>query len=70
MPEVKPTMGSVAAAVLSSASKIVFIMIALAVVFALFLNKISAEQFMILASMTFTFYFANKGESGKPFAGK
>ena len=56
--------------IFESASKIVFILITLAVIVALFLDKISGEQFLILASMTFTFYFANKGEASKPYAGK
>lgn len=57
---------------LSSASKIVFIMMALGVHAALFTGKISGEQYMVLAGMAFTFYFANKGEvSGAlPYAGK
>lgn len=58
--------------ILSSASKIVFILMALAAVAAMFLDKISGEQFLILAGMAFSFYFSNKGEvSGKvPYAGK
>ncbi len=53
-----------------SASKIVFMGVALAVIVALFTGHITGDQFMILASMTFTFYFANKGDVSKPFAGK
>lgn len=53
-----------------SASKIVFIAVALAVIAALFSGHITGDQFMVLAGMTFTFYFANKGDSNKPFAGK
>jgi hypothetical protein len=58
--------------ILKSASKIVFILISVAVVAALFAGKITGDQFMILASMTFTFYFANKGETSQatPYAGK
>ena len=56
--------------ILKSASKVVFIVMALASVAALFLDKISGEQFMVLVSMAFAFYFSNKGESAKPFAGK
>lgn len=57
--------------ILGSASKIVFIMMALGVHAALFTGKITGEQYMVLAGMAFTFYFANKGESnGQPFAGK
>ena len=56
--------------ILKSASKIVFIMMAVGINAALFTNKISAEQYMIIASMAFTFYFANKGDSNEPYAGK
>jgi len=28
------------------------------------------KDFMILASMAFSFYFASKGETSQPFAGK
>lgn len=56
--------------ILKSASKVVFIIMALASVAALFLGKINGEQFMVLASMAFAFYFSSKGEPSKPFAGK
>jgi len=55
---------------LKSASKIVFILMAVATVAALFIDKISGEQFLILASMAFAFYFSSKGEASEPFAGK
>lgn len=54
----------------SSASKIVFILMAVAVIVGMFYNKVDAKDFMILASMAFSFYFANKGEGSQPFAGK
>ena len=54
----------------SSASKIVFILMAVAVVTGMFLEKVDPKDFMILASMAFSFYFANKGENNEPFAGK
>jgi len=56
--------------VLKSASKIVFILMALATVGALFIGKITGDQFLLLAGMAFSFYFSNKGDSGQPFAGK
>lgn len=56
--------------ILKSASKIVFIVMALATVAALFIGKISGEQFLILAGMAFSFYFSNKGEATEPYAGK
>lgn len=54
----------------TSASKIVFILMAVAVVVGMFYGKVDAKDFMILASMAFSFYFANKGEGSEPFAGK
>ena len=54
----------------SSASKIVFILMAVATIAGMFIGKIDAKDFIILASMAFSFYFANKGESSQPFAGK
>ena len=56
--------------ILTSASKIVFIMMAVGVNAAMFTGFITGEQYMVLASMAFTFYFANKGEASEPFAGK
>ena len=37
-----------------------------------FIGLLEAKDFMVLAGMTFTFYFSNKGETGGivPFAGK
>jgi hypothetical protein len=54
----------------SSASKIVFILMAGATIAGMFYGKVDAKDFMILASMAFSFYFANKGEPSEPFAGK
>lgn len=45
-------------------------MMAVGVHAALFTNKITGEQYMVLAGMAFTFYFANKGESNQVYAGK
>ena len=56
--------------ILKSASKIVFVLMALATIVGLFLGKIEAKDFMLLASMAFSFYFANKGDSSVPFGGK
>ena len=55
---------------LESASKVVFVMMALGVHAALFTGKISGEQYMVLAGMAFTFYFANKGSQNDNFLGK
>lgn len=56
--------------ILTSASKLVFVLMALAVVIGLFIGKIEAKDFMMLASMAFAFYFSNKGETSKDYAGK
>jgi hypothetical protein len=56
--------------IMRSASKVVFILMAVATVAALFTAKINAEQFMVLSSMTFAFYFSNKGDVTKPYADK
>ena len=56
--------------ILKSASKVVFVMMALATIGALFIGKISGDQFLLLAGMAFSFYFSNKGDTTQPFAGK
>lgn len=58
--------------ILKSASKIVFILMAVAACAGFFLGKLEAKDFMVLSGMAFSFYFSNKGDtSGNlPFAGK
>lgn len=56
--------------IISSASKIVFIMMAVTVCAALFTGHITGEQFLVLAGMAFAFYFSNKGEPSAAFLGK
>jgi hypothetical protein len=56
--------------IFKSASKIVFILMAVATIGALFVDKISGEQFLVLAGMAFSFYFSSKGEVTQPYAGK
>lgn len=56
--------------ILQSASKIVFILMAVAVVGLTYLGKVDAKDFIVLASMAFSFYFANKGNPDEPYAGK
>lgn len=58
--------------IFKSASKIVFIMLAVTACVGFWFGKLEAKDFMVLAGMAFTFYFANKGEtSGNlPYAGK
>ncbi|QQR82475.1 hypothetical protein IPJ70_04340 [Candidatus Campbellbacteria bacterium] len=54
----------------TSASKMVFILMAIATIVGMFMGKIDPKDFLTLASMAFAFYFANKGENTQPFAGK
>lgn len=56
--------------IFKSASKIVFILMAIATIGAMFIGKISGDQFLLLAGMAFSFYFSNKGDAAQPFAGK
>lgn len=56
--------------IIKSASKIVFILMALASVVLTFMGKLEGKDFMFLAGMAFSFYFANKGEQNIPFGGK
>ena len=56
--------------ILESAAKIVFIMMALALIGLTAFRIVEPKDFMMLAAMAFTFYFANKGDGDKPFAGK
>ena len=56
--------------IFKSASKLVFLIMTLATVAGMFLGKIDPKDFMILASMAFSFYFANKGNSENGFLGK
>jgi hypothetical protein len=56
--------------ILQSASKIVFILMAVAVVGLTYIGKVDAKDFIVLASMAFSFYFANKGNPDEPYAGK
>jgi uncharacterized membrane protein len=56
--------------IIKSASKIVFILMAVAACAALFARILEPKDFMLLAGMAFGFYFANKGETKLPYAGK
>lgn len=56
--------------ILESASKIVFILMAMGVIGLTFLGTVDPKDFLMLAGMAFTFYFSNKGEPAKEFAGK
>jgi hypothetical protein len=56
--------------ILESAAKLVFILMAITSCVALFLNKLNAEQFMVLTSGAFAFFFAFKGDPNLPYVGK
>ncbi len=56
--------------IFSSASKLVFVLMAIATIIGMFIGRIDAKDFLVLVSMAFTFYFANKGDNSQPFAGK
>ena len=60
---------------LESATKIVFMFLAISACIAFFIGKLEQDNFMNLCLMAFTFYFAYKGsdtvvEKTEPFAGK
>jgi hypothetical protein len=58
--------------IIKSASKIVFILLAVTACAGFFLGRLESKDFMVLAISAFSFYYANKGEtSGNlPYAGK
>lgn len=58
--------------IITSASKIVFILMAVGATVGFFTGHLSENNFMILAGAAFTFYFSNKGDTSgtTPFAGK
>ena len=56
--------------IFTSASKIVFLLLALTACVGFFLGKLEAKDFMVLAGMAFSFYFANKGSQDNNFLGK
>lgn len=56
--------------ILTSASKIVFILLTITACAGFLLGKLPVDQFMILAIAASSFYFANKGEPSVPYAGK
>ena len=58
--------------IVSSASKLAFLLLAVTACVAFLWGKLEPKDFVQLASMAFVFYFSNKGEtnSGLPYAGK
>ena len=55
---------------LSSATKIVLILMSSATIVGLFNGAISEDTFKAAMLMVFTFYFASKGDVSQPYAGK
>lgn len=53
-----------------SASKVVFILLAITACVGFLKGVLPVQEFMILATGAFAFYFSNKGNAGEPFAGK
>lgn len=53
-----------------SASKTVFIILAVTACIGFVIGKLESKDFMLLASMAFAFYFSNKGDANLPFLGK
>jgi len=56
--------------IIKSASKIVFILLAITVCVGFIFGKLESKDFMVIAGMAFTFYFSNKGDAKLPYAGK
>jgi asparagine N-glycosylation enzyme membrane subunit Stt3 len=56
--------------IISSASKIVFLLLALTACVGFFLKLLESKDFMVLACMAFTFYFASKGDSSNNYLNK
>jgi len=56
--------------ILKSASKIVFLALALTACIGFATGILESQDFMVLAGMAFAFYFSHKGENNQPYAGK
>ena len=56
--------------ILKSASKIVFILLAVTASIGFFVGKLESQDFMVLAVSAFSFYFAHKGDENKQYLGK
>jgi len=56
--------------ILESASKMVFLLLALTSCIAFLLGILPVEQFMTLTVAAFTFYFSNKGNTDEKYLGK
>ncbi len=55
---------------LSSASKLVFILLTITACVGFFIGRLEPKDFMALAIAASTFYFSNKGDASQPYAGK
>ena len=56
--------------ILKSASKTVFILLALTACIGFLIGVLESKDFMVLSGMAFGFYFSFKGDSTKEYAGK
>ena len=58
--------------ILSSASKLVFLMLAVTACITFFLGKLESKDFMVLTGMAFSFYFSYKSDNTNnlPYGGK
>jgi len=56
--------------ILESASKIVFIILAISASAGLFFGVVSEDNFMLLAVAAFSFYFSNKGSAKDDYLDK
>lgn len=56
--------------ILQSASKTVFVLMALATIAGLFLHVVDPKDFMVLSTMAFAFYFTTKGNPTESLGGK
>jgi len=55
---------------LKSASKIVFIMVAITSCIGFIIGKLPVDSFMVLTTGAFAFYFSNKGSKENNYLGK
>jgi len=56
--------------IMKSASKIVFITLAVGATVGFFTGHLGEDNFMVLAGMAFAFYFSHKGNEGNDYLGK
>jgi hypothetical protein len=54
----------------TSASKLVFLALTATACAGFIIDKLPVDQFMLLCSMAFSFYFANKGSGTDEYLGK